>query len=187
MSEITDVDEAQWRTVRAWLANDPKGQKILGAFATDPGAGSVALRRLLRERGAPGVTNQISDSDIEKFVTLAHADQVYFGDHTVNVDRSYHYTTLDLDPVANSSGFPRFLIIFGTLVSLAGFAVALIGMFTFFQSTSSAFSQGPQVTPPSIGFPPTLFIGFGIFFVGLVITIVGVLFRKSKAPPPVRR
>lgn len=179
MADITDVDEAQWARVRAWLANDPEGRRVLGAFADNPAAGSVALRRLLRNR--PAINNQISDAQIEKFVNLAHADQINLGDQTIN------YMTLDVDPIVNSGGFPRFLMIAGTLVCLAGFGVLLIGIFTFFQNTAAMFGQGAQAGPPTgFGFPPQVFVGFGIFFVGLAITVVGALFRKPKrvsAPP----
>jgi hypothetical protein len=175
----TDQDEERWRQVRSWLMSDAAGQQILAALNEDPQAGAIALKRRMRASPAPGVTNQVTDSEIQKFVSLAHADRVYVEGDEYNLD-------LDLNPIHRARGFPRFLMVLGMLTSLTGFAILLYGGYLFYVSTSTLSDLStlqPGEMPPTPGFPPELFVGFAVFFGGMVLTAIGSIFRPKDRTP----
>jgi len=189
MSTPSEYDEEQWRAVRRWLEGDEQGKKILATLVSDPQVGAVALKRRIRDT-PQGETNTFTDTQIEKFVTLAHADRVYLGDRTVNVDQSYHVVDLDPNPIHRARAFPRFLMIAGTLVCLGGFGYALYGMYvtiTTWNALSNTLRANPGQMPTDVGFSPEIFIAFGVFFGGLVLIVIGNLFRPKERRPPSHR
>jgi hypothetical protein len=185
MNSPTESDDERWRAVKSWLNADEQGRRILAELVSNPQVGAVALRRRMRDSSA-GVTNTFTDTDIEKFVTLAHADHVYLGDQTINVDQSYN-VDLDLNPMNRLRGFPRFLMIAGTLVALGGFSYILYGMYLTFTNFVGFANLPPGQMPSGMGFAPEIFIGFGVFFGGIVLVILANLFRtKDRRPRPNR-
>ncbi len=189
ISSPSEYDEEQWRAVRRWLEGDEQGKKILATLVSDPQVGAVALKRRIRDT-PQGETNTFTDTQIEKFVTLAHADRVYLGDRTVNVDQSYHVVDLDPNPIHRARAFPRFLMIAGTLVCLGGFGYALYGMYvtiTTWNALSNTLRANPGQMPTDVGFSPEIFIAFGVFFGGLALIVIGNLFRPKERRPPSHR
>jgi hypothetical protein len=189
MSRPTEYDEEQWRAVRSWLEGDEQGKKILATLVSDPQVGAVALKRRMRDT-AQGATNTFTDTQIEKFVTLAHADRVYLGDQTVNVDQSYHVVDLDPNPIHRARAFPRFLMISGTLICMGGVALALYGMYvtvTSWNAMADTLRANPGQMPTNIGLAPESFIGFGVFFGGLALIVIGNLFRPKERRPAAGR
>lgn len=104
----------------------------------------------------------------------------YVAGRDVLVDQSR--VQVDLDHIRNGTGIPKVVMVIGLLVALAGFAVLLSGMYDFFMFITSAGMSSPGPGPPPELQPiiQRWMIGFGICFIGTVLTGVGGVFRPKK-------
>jgi hypothetical protein len=106
----------------------------------------------------------------------------YVAGRDVWVDQSSVNVDLDqMSALRNATGFPRFVMVVGILVALAGFAVVLTGFYWF---ATTGVSGGLDSSDGS--FPPVLTsivqriaIGFGVFFAGAVLLTIGNIFRPK--------
>jgi hypothetical protein len=181
------------------------GTWVNGARASDPrvigagdriqlGSGTYELRieRLAADRGGITIDGGVNASWGGVGVVGDVAGGIHTGD---DIDVFYDPTGL-----SDVSGFPRLLMVLGIFVSLAGFAlfaypivmgIASAGDVTDPFAACSAFERGSQAwfdcTDANFGFGdfgvelvPWIPLGAGLFFGGMVLTIVARVLQKDK-------
>jgi len=87
-------------------------------------------------------------------------------------------TEIELDPIRNASGLPKVAMVTGVLVALVGFAIVLVGMYEWFNMVVGLMGTSSPGPPPEMGpIVQRWFLGFGVFFGGIVLLIIGFLLR----------
>jgi|SRR5215469_4566320 len=107
----------------------------------------------------------------------------YVAGRDVWVDQSSVNVDLDqMSAVRNATGFPRFVMVVGILVALAGFAVILTGFYWFVTAgVSGGLDSTTSAMPPVLGpIVQRIATGFGLFFAGAVLLTIGSIFRPKK-------
>lgn len=117
---------------------------------------------------------------------VAAGRDIHGGVHrqTVQADRGgsaagrdiYHqeryYDASGLGLITQTRGFPRVLIVVGTLLSLAGFVSFA---YPIVRAVTEGFQSGPSGSGPTFHVVPWLPLGAALMFVGIVVSTIGVL------------
>lgn len=119
------------------------------------------------------------------------------GDIRTGDDIDVYYDPTGLSDV---SGFPRFLMVLGIFVGLAGFALFAYPIFMSIISAASSSTACNGIDPfspdygeclrahqPTFEFVPWMPIGLGLFFGGMVLTIVARVLQREKPQERRRR
>lgn len=155
-------------------------------FGLDDGEARAAARAAFRASARGGSDADVREAAMRALTISAAGPISYGGDvrqsgqyvagHDLRIDQRFE---VDLNPIRSARGVPRAIIVTGSLVALAGFAVVLYGMYEFAtRVVGSPPSGGPPAGLP--GIVQLWFVGFGVFFAGLVLTIVGGMFRRKE-------
>jgi hypothetical protein len=106
----------------------------------------------------------------------------YVGGRDVWVDNSRMQMDFDqMSSIRNASGIPKAIMVIGMLIAFAGFIVFASGLYWFATTAISGGldSSGPAPPPVLAPIVQRCAFGFGMAFVGIVLSSIGGVFRSK--------